>query len=97
MTADQQLGWLLKRVSTNGFSVPLEDNGRPALDVVARSRDTFQGTGGKRVTLSRAVFEGVLQVEDAPALRVALTHGIGPAKAYGCGMMTLASLDLREV
>ena len=92
-----QRDWLLKRTDANGFSVPLEDNGRPAVDVVARAQDTFHRPRGKRVTLSRATFEGVLQVEDPSALRAALTHGIGPAKAYGCGLMTLAPLDLREV
>ena len=32
------------------------------------------------------------EVVDAAALRRALVTGIGPAKAYGCGLLTLARL-----
>lgn len=97
VTASQQRDWLLERTQNHGFSIPSEGDGRAALDVVARSQDRFTRSGGKPVTLNRAVFEGILRVEDPPSLRTALTHGIGRAKAYGCGLMTLAPLDLREV
>lgn len=97
VTAAQQLQWLLDRAEKNGFTIPLEANGFPAAEVIARSQDRFVKSGGTRITLSRAVFEGVLRVADPDALRRALTHGIGRAKAYGCGLMTLAPLAMREV
>lgn len=40
--------------------------------------------GGKLVTIS---FEGVLRVQDPAALERLLEDGIGPAKAFGCGLM----------
>ena len=43
------------------------------------------------VTLLQATFEGVLTVTDAAAFRNALTKGIGRAKAYGMGMLTVVS------
>jgi CRISPR system Cascade subunit CasE len=43
-----------------------------------------------RVSISHVTYQGVLDVTDAPALRRALTTGMGRAKAYGCGLMTLA-------
>ena len=43
------------------------------------------------MTLSTALFEGVLRVEDPAVLRTALVSGIGPAKGYGCGLLTLAA------
>jgi len=43
-----------------------------------------------RVTLSIATFDGVLEVTDPQALRHLLVNGIGRAKAYGCGLMTLS-------
>ena len=45
---------------------------------------------GSRVTLALATFEGVLEVTDPDLLRHCLVHGIGRAKAYGCGLMTLS-------
>lgn len=50
-----------------------------------------QGKPKRRsVRVVTATFDGVLEVTDAEALRHALTAGIGRAKAYGCGLLTLA-------
>ncbi len=40
--------------------------------------------GGKLVT---ATFEGLLQVKSPNVLRQLLENGIGPAKAFGCGLL----------
>lgn len=40
--------------------------------------------GGKLVTVT---FEGVLRVSDPERLTALLENGIGPAKAFGCGLM----------
>jgi len=45
----------------------------------------------RTVTLATATFEGHLTVEAPEALRAALIGGIGPAKGYGCGLLTLAT------
>ncbi|MFF2945584.1 type I-E CRISPR-associated protein Cas6/Cse3/CasE [Streptomyces niveus] len=42
------------------------------------------------VSLVTVTFDGRLEVTDPQALRRTLTHGLGKAKAYGCGLMTLA-------
>ncbi|MFG3041902.1 MULTISPECIES: type I-E CRISPR-associated protein Cas6/Cse3/CasE [unclassified Streptomyces] len=47
---------------------------------------------GKPVTLVTATFDGHLEVTDPELMRRTLTQGIGKAKAYGCGLMTLAPL-----
>ena len=47
---------------------------------------------GSTVTLAVAQVDGVIQIQDADAAREALVHGIGPAKGYGCGLMTLAPM-----
>ncbi|GAB3450163.1 type I-E CRISPR-associated protein Cas6/Cse3/CasE [Streptomonospora sediminis] len=61
---------------------------KPAQESAAGNR----GKGGKknRVSLVTATFDGRLEVVDPEALRRTLTHGLGRAKAYGCGLMTLA-------
>lgn len=42
------------------------------------------------VSLVTVTFDGRLEITDPQALRRTLTQGLGKAKAYGCGLMTLA-------
>lgn len=89
VTVAQQTDWFLRQAARHGFVVPTthEEPG-----VVVRARRTLRfDRKGRTVTLSTAVFEGVLQVDDVEALRTALADGIGPAKGYGCGLITLAA------
>ncbi|MVO84571.1 type I-E CRISPR-associated protein Cas6/Cse3/CasE [Streptomyces sp. p1417] len=53
------------------------------------------GEGARRsgpVTVVTVTFDGRLEVTDPHALRRTLTQGIGKARAYGCGLLTLAPL-----
>ncbi|WP_326696276.1 type I-E CRISPR-associated protein Cas6/Cse3/CasE [Streptomyces sp. NBC_01754] len=47
-------------------------------------------TGTTKVSIQTATFEGNLRVTDPVALARSLITGIGPSKAYGCGLLTLA-------
>lgn len=51
-----------------------------------------EGRRGSRVSLVTVTFDGKLEVTDPDAMRRTLTRGIGKAKAYGCGLLTLAPL-----
>lgn len=89
---DQQR-WLIDRAPGWGFQISLQCDGLPNLTVTDRSRERFaKGHRDDRrtVTVASAVFTGVLQVTDPVALADALISGMGPAKGYGCGLMTLA-------
>jgi CRISPR system Cascade subunit CasE len=44
-----------------------------------------RGNRGGKITA--VTFEGVLNVLDPAALVLLLQNGIGPAKAFGCGLM----------
>ncbi|MFE6955512.1 type I-E CRISPR-associated protein Cas6/Cse3/CasE [Streptomyces sp. NPDC057696] len=44
------------------------------------------------VSLVTVTFDGRLEVTDPDLLRRTLTEGLGKAKAYGCGLLTLAPL-----
>ncbi|MET9063434.1 type I-E CRISPR-associated protein Cas6/Cse3/CasE [Streptomyces antibioticus] len=69
----------------------------PAVAVVSRDILRFnKRKDGPRVTLSTATFEGRLRVSDPDALRATLLGGIGPAKGYGQGLLTLAPLRTAE-
>jgi len=93
--AEEQEAWLLGRASRLGFAVVQGDQGRPNLQVSDRHRDAFRrgwGSDARTVTLATARFDGVLEVTDPSALRSTLQQGVGSAKGYGCGLMTLARL-----
>jgi CRISPR system Cascade subunit CasE len=91
VTAVQQRGWALARAASWGVELlPVGDD--VAVRVSHRGARGFRRQGAT-VTLTTAVFEGQFVVTDPDRLRAALTRGIGPAKAYGCGLMTLAPIE----
>ena len=87
ITAQQQEQWLLDRAEKHGFSLQ-----EGSFCVTQREIRKFQ-RNRKQVTLSIATFEGVLKVEDVMLFLRALTNGIGRAKAYGCGLLTIAKVS----
>lgn len=50
----------------------------------------FSKGGTEACPLSGVVFEGILRVADAEKLRHAVRSGIGPAKAFGFGLLSIA-------
>lgn len=95
VTVDQQRQWFLDRVDGLGVELLTNAGGRDSVEVVRRDAQQFQRRSapadrGRHVTIASADFEGILRVRDAELLRQALVEGIGRAKAYGCGLMTLA-------
>lgn len=95
VTVKQQEQWLVDRAANAGFRlVPRHDcdsgdRDDPDLAVIDRSVRRFRRKDGQ-VTIAIATFEGHLEVTDVAALRRSLTCGIGRAKSYGCGLLTLA-------
>lgn len=93
VTVKQQENWLLDRAERAGFRVPDGPHDVASIRVTNRSTLRF-AKGGHRVVIGTATFEGVLEVIDADTLSRTLTCGIGRAKAYGCGLLTLAPLTV---
>ena len=100
VTVAQQQEWLLTRAGAWGFEIvdssvshPSDTKPVPRLAVHSRNQITFTRRtdgAGRPVTLSVATFDGALRITDPDLLRAALTHGVGRAKGYGCGLITLA-------
>ncbi len=88
VTVAQQLDWFLSRASRWGIAVPDRD-GVPDVVVHDRVTDRFRRKG-QTVTIVKATYDGILAVTDPALLRTALVNGIGRAKGYGCGLLTLA-------
>lgn len=89
VTAEQQQLWLIQRLPQLGVQLAKTAAGDDELQVDDRSIRKFVRQRST-VTLSVATFRGLLVVDDPAPLRAALIGGIGPAKAYGCGLLTLA-------
>ncbi len=81
---EQQLQWLTRRL--DGVAMLEEIQISPCLALYFRK----QGQAGKVVPHK---FEGVMRVIDPVALAALLGRGIGPAKAFGCGMLSLVPVD----
>lgn len=92
-TVAAQTKWFLERVEKWGFRVLDGTVGEPNMRIVGRDHLDFTkgGTSAQhRVRLGTATFEGVLEVVDTERFTAALLGGVGPAKGYGCGLITLA-------
>ena len=68
-----------------------ERGGVQSLAVGWRRHPPVQGVRkGKRLTFAAAQFDGVIRIEDAAATRTMLEAGVGSAKAYGFGLLSIA-------
>jgi CRISPR system Cascade subunit CasE len=80
---EERLHWFARHAEAAGFAV---EGDQVRITEIAPSG----GRGGKSVTVGGALFEGILVVRDADLFREALASGIGPAKAYGFGLLSIA-------
>lgn len=83
VTVRQQEEWLLERAAKNGFALT-----ESSFRVIHREVIRFRKKR-RQVTLSIATYEGLLEISDVPLFICALTQGIGRAKAFGCGLLTI--------
>ena len=99
LTGDEHLfAWLERKGVRHGFALPASSLGdQPNIRVLVE--DKVKGrralaagdlARGSDLTFSSVLFDGVLRVTDAEAFRRALIEGVGSAKAYGFGLLTLA-------
>lgn len=84
---EEKMQWLEKKADKHGFSLQQDSFGITA----SRWLSIRKGTQKARVTLQEVTYEGILTVTNADEFRKMLVNGLGRAKAYGMGMMTLVS------
>lgn len=80
--------WLSTRAERNGFCFLDEEvriEGYQQYQAAKRGRNT-------PIQYSTLDFAGLLTVEDTSLFQFALSNGIGPAKAFGCGLLMLRRL-----
>ena len=90
---EAQLGWLERQAGRHGFELARSRMGQPEVLVHDPENMQFSKQNGRIVTIRAVVFDGILQVTDIELFKSALVSGIGPAKAYGCGLLTLAPVN----
>lgn len=93
VTALQQRDWLLDRAENHGFRIMSGVEAEPQVVISNRLTREFVKDSHK-VTLSTAQFDGRLEVTNVEHLRRVLANGIGRAKGYGCGLLTLSRAQL---
>lgn len=97
---ERQVDWLRRKAEQAGFAVLMVSPDSSVINARALPEGRMTGRRPVRVTgavatqehtvsLQPVLFEGVLQVTDADRFRLALEEGIGPGKAYGCGLLSV--------
>jgi CRISPR system Cascade subunit CasE len=73
---EARLRWLRRHAEASGFAF-------------SALRVTEVKSRGNQIRVAGALFEGTLEVTDPAAFRKALEDGVGPAKAYGFGLLSI--------
>lgn len=81
---EEQMRWLMRQEEAHGFKVLRAGVGRSERVTIQ------QGRGGTRMTLQAVQFDGMLRAADVEKLGHALHNGIGHAKSFGLGMLSIA-------
>lgn len=99
MREEEQIRWLRRKGERHGFR--LADSGHADLpDLIVtpegRTHGRKAGDQGEHQMVHFAVrFDGVLEVTDPAALAAAVRDGLGSAKAFGFGLLSLAAIPPR--
>jgi CRISPR system Cascade subunit CasE len=97
-TEEEQLKWLARKSRESGFEILSVRAAAEYPDVwvsaegkVSGSRCLPDGAGSRpRLTFASVLFNGKLRVTDMERFRAALERGIGSAKGYGFGLLSVA-------
>jgi CRISPR system Cascade subunit CasE len=93
---EDQVAWLQRRAQVAGFSI-VTARAAPDQNVHALQLSSSGKVNGRKqgrnLTLGTVLFEGVLEVTNDARFRDALLHGVGPGKAFGCGLLSVAPIQ----
>lgn len=94
----EQVAWLIRQGERHGFVIPADSDGAPDVSVEPRpallgrkvdQRSKARGDSRLKISILPVGFAGRLIVTDPEGFAEAVKEGIGRAKAYGCGLMSL--------
>jgi CRISPR system Cascade subunit CasE len=80
---NEQTAWIERQGERHGFFVQ---------SLVVRGHDLLNRSSAEKspISVQRVCFEGFLEVRKTATFAQALVAGIGPAKAFGCGLLSVA-------
>ena len=78
---EQQLQWLHRKLH-NAASIEAV--------VIHAQRPLYFRKDGKAGKIVTVTFDGLLRVLDPALLWLQMQHGIGPAKSFGCGLLSVS-------
>lgn len=87
--SEDQVAWLIRKGEQHGFVIPTARDGQPDVNPSPVPRMTGS-KDNNTITVDPVRFDGHLIITDHTAFTHALITGIGRAKAYGCGLVSLA-------
>ncbi|MHA1145874.1 MAG: type I-E CRISPR-associated protein Cas6/Cse3/CasE [Candidatus Helarchaeota archaeon] len=106
---EDQILWLIKRSKKCGFQVlnvnSNSGNNKDVYNLIPRDDNNFlvnkprikylkpKDKHGNRVTIFSTFYDGILKITDKQKIIEKIKNGIGPAKAFGNGLITLAPLS----
>ena len=95
LSAPDQLAWLHSKAESMGISFGTLE--KSTAQVGERESISFRrnssADSSPKVHLVKVRYRGCLEVTDAEKLRHTLVGGVGRAKGYGCGLLTLARIQ----
>ena len=86
LLTEEQEAWLQRKGSQGGFKadqVSMKEEGRVVSNKMAEGKKAI-------ITHQAVLFEGILKVNDDERFVETIKHGIGSAKAFGFGLLSLA-------
>jgi CRISPR system Cascade subunit CasE len=101
-TEKDQINWLRRKAEGGGFEILSVQTvpAAPSIRVTDEPKrfgfrvDRISNGGNRtrvKLTFASVLFEGELRISDQDKFRRTLEHGLGPAKAYGFGLLSVAA------
>jgi len=90
---DEQMAWLRRKADAGGFEVLSVTASRDGPRAARKTDYNAPEPKEHRITVFAVRFDGVLKVTDAAAFLQSLCCGIGPAKAFGFGLLSVKRPD----
>jgi CRISPR system Cascade subunit CasE len=88
---DGRIAWLARKGQNGGFTLAQGLSDAPEVRITLEPLDRGQ-QGTARLTFDGVRFDGLLRVEDPMKLRATVSAGVGPAKAFGFGLLSVRAL-----
>ncbi|MEU7524728.1 type I-E CRISPR-associated protein Cas6/Cse3/CasE [Saccharothrix sp. NPDC042600] len=89
LAGDEALEWWQRRATQAGLELTTAHITASGVHRGGRQ----SGSGNRKITAVRSRFEGQAIVRAPEGLRAAILGGIGRAKSYGCGLLSVAVLE----